>query len=133
MLKNRKGFTLIELIVLIVIIGILAAVAIPSYVSLTQQAADSSAKGILGALRSANTLLFTANIIGGTVAAYNMASVVGSATIQGVQTTAVNNTNGTFQFYVGAYSYTFYLNPTQGTAPTTLPSITAGSGTYATW
>ena len=131
MVKNQKGFTLIELIVVIVIIGILAAVAIPTYINLTQQAADGSAKGILGALRSANTLLFASRIIGGTVATYSMGDILGSATVQGVQSSLSGTT--TFNFYVGAYSYTFTINPTQGQAPTTLPSITAGVGTFTTW
>ncbi len=40
-MKNRKGFTLIELIVVIAIVAILAAIAIPSFIGLTNEATTS--------------------------------------------------------------------------------------------
>ena len=59
----------------IVIIGILVAVAIPKYIDLTQSAADGTAKGILGALRSANALLFASRLINSNVATYSMDNI----------------------------------------------------------
>lgn len=56
MKKMQRGFTLIELVMVIVILGVLAAVAIPKFVDLKTDAYLASAKGYAGALSSANAI-----------------------------------------------------------------------------
>lgn len=64
-LSRQAGFTLIELVIIIVVLGILAAVAIPKYQDMSAQAREASGRAALGALRSgisiyyANTALTT--------------------------------------------------------------------------
>ncbi|MEP6481571.1 MAG: prepilin-type N-terminal cleavage/methylation domain-containing protein [Rhodoglobus sp.] len=59
--ENEKGFTLIELMVVIIIIGILAAIAIPVFLNQRQQAWDASVKSDLATIAIAAESYATAN------------------------------------------------------------------------
>ena len=61
MLKNKGGFTLIELVMIIVILGILAAVALPKYQDLANEARTAVVDGTAGALKSAAVISFAKN------------------------------------------------------------------------
>ena len=55
-MKKQAGFTLIELVMVIVILGILAAVALPKFVNLSGDAKQAALSGYAGALASANAI-----------------------------------------------------------------------------
>lgn len=61
MLKGKKGFTLIELLIVIAIIGILAAIAIPTYMSYVNRSKDSEALTNLGAIFTSETAFNASN------------------------------------------------------------------------
>ncbi len=56
--SNQAGFTLIELVVIIVVLGILASVAVPKYKSIVAESKEAACKGALGGLRSGVSIYY---------------------------------------------------------------------------
>lgn len=65
-MKNEKGFTLIEIIAVLVILGILAAVAIPRFFNLQDEARNKAAEGAVAALQSTATMAYSQQLLNGT-------------------------------------------------------------------
>ena len=78
--KLQKGFTMIELIMVIVILGILAAVALPRFYDLQTDARKAKADAILGTIRSASAIAHSAALVNGMTAA---AGVTQKVTMEG--------------------------------------------------
>lgn len=67
MKRQQGGFTLIELIMVIVILGILAAFALPRFANLGGDAREASINGALGAVKSASSIVHAAALARNTV------------------------------------------------------------------
>jgi type IV pilus assembly protein PilA len=60
-IKNGKGFTLIELMIVVAIIGILAAIAIPRFAQMVERAKEGATAGNLSAIRGAVHIYYSKN------------------------------------------------------------------------
>ncbi len=82
-IRSERGFTIIELVVVIAIIAILAAVALPKFVDLASDARAAALAGVRGGLSAAVQVVHAKWLAGGT-------GVAGNVTLEGATTVVVN-------------------------------------------
>ncbi|WP_394229233.1 type II secretion system protein [Shewanella colwelliana] len=92
-MNKQKGFTLIELVVVIIILGILAVTAAPKFINLQSDARASTLEGMKGALQGANTLL------------YSKAAIQGKEKADGGTTANIDTTGNGTADTIGVYGY----------------------------
>lgn len=128
MKKSQAGFTLIELVMVIVILGVLAAVAIPKFIDLRSDANTAAVQSVAGSLSAAGATNFaarTANVAKGVavVDCTDVAKALQTYT-SGLYTTALPTTGGVYTITSAAIaasataSCTLTFTPTGGTAVT---------------
>ena len=94
--NKQKGFTLIELVVVIVILGILAATAAPKFIDLTGDARKSVMQGVQGSINSAVNLAHAKALVSNQTGATGSITI-GSLTyamVNGYPAAAANSTDG---------------------------------------
>ncbi|HHQ4725477.1 TPA: prepilin-type N-terminal cleavage/methylation domain-containing protein, partial [Aeromonas veronii] len=82
-MKKQAGFTLIELVIVIIILGILAVTAAPKFLNLQDDARKSAAQGVQSALQSAANLVYSKAALEGLEASSSAVSVAGT-TVQAI-------------------------------------------------
>lgn len=91
MKQVQRGFTLIELVMVIVILGVLSAVALPKFVDLKGDASQAAISGVAGAVASASTINYAKYQINGTTGAERLNAATACATLTGSTKTGLTS------------------------------------------
>ncbi len=89
-MNRQNGFTLIELVMVIVILGILAATALPKFIDTTGEARTAAVAGIAGGLGSSNAVNYAGSLAKGQVVGTALTS---ATAITGITDTSAGCTN----------------------------------------
>ncbi|WP_413472745.1 type II secretion system protein [Shewanella baltica] len=99
-MKRQQGFTLIELVVVIIILGILAVTAAPKFINLQGDARASTIQGMKGAIQGANSLVYSKAALLGIEGA-----ATGSVDVLGDTNNTVDPATGTADDVPVVYGY----------------------------
>ena len=123
MRRKQAGFTLVELVVVLAILGILAAIAIPKYASHVKEARAAALNGLAGAVRSSVVVVQSKYIASGattspvtmqdgvtTVAVGTAGAVAGIPTAVGIENAV--KVEGPFTFAAGVWTLSGLANCT---------------------
>ncbi|MCS6177945.1 type II secretion system protein [Shewanella baltica] len=89
-MKKQNGFTLIELVVVIIILGILAVTAAPKFINLQSDARASTVKGLEAAIKGADTLINSKSLIAGNNTVASTATTPPSVSVSTGKTVLIN-------------------------------------------
>ncbi|GIC79514.1 prepilin-type N-terminal cleavage/methylation domain-containing protein [Moritella sp. F3] len=88
---KKNGFTLIELVIVIIILGVLAATAVPKFINLQSDARIATLEGVEGAILSANNIVYSKAVIQGIENTKGAISTGSSALARSVTSTSENS------------------------------------------
>ncbi|MBI3312390.1 MAG: prepilin-type N-terminal cleavage/methylation domain-containing protein [Candidatus Omnitrophica bacterium] len=114
-MDKQKGFTLLELLMVVIIIGVLAAIAVPQYLKTREKARMSEALSVLGQIRSAEARYYA-----------ERSTYTGVVNELDFSPTDVAGTLVYTYTISGASATNFVAVATRGGAPAVGPSCTAG-------